>query len=47
MDFSRFSGINLTEWLNRVTQFFEYQGTTSEWKVALASFHLKGEANQW
>jgi hypothetical protein len=29
MDFPRFSKHNPTEWLNRVAQFFEYQGTTS------------------
>jgi hypothetical protein len=42
MDFPRFSRDNPTEWLNRVTQFFEYQGTTSEQKVALPSFQLEG-----
>jgi hypothetical protein len=30
-----------------VDQFFEFQGTTDAQKVLLASFHLKGEANQW
>lgn len=29
------------------TQFFEFQGTPEDQKVSLASFHLKGEANQW
>ncbi|KAH9697380.1 hypothetical protein KPL71_023582 [Citrus sinensis] len=34
-------------WFSKVSQFFEYQGTTEPQKVALASFHLEGEANQW
>ena len=35
------------EWLSRVAQFFEFQDTTDNQKVTLASFHLEGEANQW
>ena len=34
------------EWLSRVAQFFEFQDTTDNQKVTLASFHLEGEANQ-
>lgn len=44
--FPRFSGDDPTEWFMKVEQFFEYQGTTETQKVALASFHLEGEANQ-
>ncbi|KAL5803189.1 hypothetical protein ACOSQ3_031633 [Xanthoceras sorbifolium] len=40
-------GDDPTEWFDRVDQFFEFQGTTTNQKVSLASFHLKGEANQW
>ncbi|KAH9717760.1 hypothetical protein KPL71_021954 [Citrus sinensis] len=36
-----------TKWFAKVSQFFEYQGTTEAQKIALASFHLEGEANQW
>ena len=47
LEFPRYFGDDPTEWFNRTTQFFEYQETTNEQKVALASFHLEGEANQW
>ncbi|KAA8544346.1 hypothetical protein F0562_022386 [Nyssa sinensis] len=47
MDFPKFSGDDLTEWINRAFQYFEFQETVEEQKVALASFHLEGEANQW
>ncbi|KAF2289659.1 hypothetical protein GH714_037756 [Hevea brasiliensis] len=30
-----------------VDQFFEYQGTPDSEKVSLASYHLRGEANEW
>jgi len=47
LKFPRFSDDEPTEWFNHVDQFFEFQGTTDAQKVSLASFHLKGEANQW
>lgn len=47
LEFPRFAGDDPTEWFTRVDQFFEYQGTAEMQKVALASFHLQGEANQW
>ncbi|KAH9663489.1 hypothetical protein KPL70_019711 [Citrus sinensis] len=47
LEFPRYSDDNLTEWFNRVNQFFEFQGINNEQKVSLASFHLEGEANQW
>ena len=47
LEFPRYSGDDPTEWFNRVAQFFEFQGTTDNQKVSLASFHLKGGANQW
>ncbi|KAH9704605.1 hypothetical protein KPL70_011534 [Citrus sinensis] len=43
----KFAGGDPTEWHNRILQFFEYQESTDEQKVSLASFHLEGEANQW
>jgi len=45
--FPKYSGEDPTEWLSRVAQFFEFQGKNDNQKVSLASFHLKGEANQW
>ena len=47
MEFPRFTGDDPTEWFTRVEQFFEFQGTPEIQKLALASFHLQGEANQW
>ena len=47
LEFPRFSGDNLTEWFNRVNQFFEFQNTLEAQKVSLTSYHLEGEANQW
>jgi hypothetical protein len=46
LKFPWFSDDEPTEWFNHVDQFFEFQGTTDAQKVLLASFHLKGEANQ-
>lgn len=45
--FPTYAGDDPIEWFNRVYQFFEFQGTADYHKVALASFHLEGEANQW
>ena len=47
LEFPRYSGDDPTEWCNRATQFFEFQRTSDDQKVSLASFHLEGEANQW
>lgn len=47
MDFPRYLGTTPTELLNCVEQFFKYQGTTVDQRVALILFHLEGEANQW
>ena len=47
LEFPRYSGGYLIEWFNHVNQYFEFQGIENEQKVSLASFHLKGEANQW
>lgn len=47
LEFPRYTGDDPTKWFTKVSQFFEYQGTTEAQKIALASFHLEGEANQW
>ncbi|KAA8540776.1 hypothetical protein F0562_024305 [Nyssa sinensis] len=46
LEFPRFTGDGLTEWFNRVAQFFKYQDTAKNQKVSLASFHFEREANQ-
>jgi hypothetical protein len=45
--FPKYSGEYPIEWHSKVTQFFEFQGTTDNQKVSLTSFYLEGEANQW
>ena len=47
LEFPKYSGADPIEWCNRVAQFFEFQDTSDNQKVSLASFHLEGEANQW
>lgn len=47
LEFPKYSGDDPTEWFTRVGQFFEYQGTPDSEKVSLASYHLRGEANEW
>ncbi|KAJ8752590.1 hypothetical protein K2173_005479 [Erythroxylum novogranatense] len=47
LEFSKYSGEDPTEWFARVSQFFEYQETPDSAKVSLASYHLRGEANEW
>lgn len=47
LEFSQYSGEDPTKWFNRVAQFFEFQGTSDNQKVPLATFHLEGEVNQW
>jgi hypothetical protein len=36
-----------TSWVCRAEQFFDFQGTEEEDKVALAAYHLEGEAQLW
>ena len=47
LDFPRHAGDDPTIWLDRMVQYFDYQGTPEDHKVTLAVFHLEGEANQW
>ncbi|KAH9647661.1 Wall-associated receptor kinase-like 22 [Citrus sinensis] len=48
LEFPRYSGDDPTEWFNRVTQFFDYQETTDDQRVVLASFHLEdGQLVTW
>lgn len=47
LEFPQYSGDDPTEWFNRVEQFFYFQGINDGHKVALASFRLEGEVNQW
>ena len=48
LDFPRFNGTeDPTSWICRAEQFFRYHATPIEDQVALAAFHLEGEAQLW
>jgi hypothetical protein len=48
LNFSKFDGSeDPTSWVCWAEQFFEFQGTAEEDKVALAAYHLEGEAQLW
>lgn len=47
LDFPKFDGRNVHEWLYRCENFFRLDETTPESKVRLASIHLEGLALQW
>jgi hypothetical protein len=47
LDFPRFSGEEPIGWIYKAKQFFQYQGTTTNERVLLASFHLQDDALQW
>ena len=48
LDFPRFNGIeDPTSWICCAEQFFRFHETPIEDQVALASFHLEGEAQLW
>jgi len=45
LNFPKFDGSeDPTSWVCRAEQFFEFQETAEEDKVALAAYHLEGEA---
>ncbi|MCI26213.1 hypothetical protein A2U01_0047408, partial [Trifolium medium] len=47
VDFPRFDGKRMKEWLYKCDQFFALDVTPEESKVRLASIHLEGSALQW
>lgn len=47
IDFPRFDGTRVKEWLYKCEQFFSLDNTPPESKVRLASIHLDGTALQW
>lgn len=46
LEFLRYFGDDPTEWSNKLSYFFDFQGITEIQKVTLASFGLEDEANQ-
>ncbi|GAU41744.1 hypothetical protein TSUD_180930 [Trifolium subterraneum] len=47
VDFPRFDGKNVCDWLNKCDQFFSLDETLATSMVRLASIHLDGLALQW
>ncbi|KAL8159020.1 hypothetical protein V2J09_000557 [Rumex salicifolius] len=47
LDFPRFSGANVKDWLFKAEQFFLIDKTPEEIKVSLASIHLEDKAATW
>ena len=47
LDFPRFDGERLKEWLSKVEQLFVMDNTPGELKVGLASIHFDGLASTW
>lgn len=47
VEFRRFDGTYLKEWLFKCEQFFTVDNTLPKCKVRLASMHLSGSALQW
>ena len=47
LDFLKFGGEGLHEWLFKCDQFYHYDGTLDERKVRIAALHLEGKALQW
>ena len=47
IDFPRFDGSKLKEWLSKAEEFFEIANTPDESKVGIASIHFDGDASTW
>lgn len=48
LNFPRYNGSeDPTSWVCRAEQFFEFKDTAEEEKLALAAYHLEGEAQLW
>ncbi|KAK8952193.1 hypothetical protein KSP39_PZI004864 [Platanthera zijinensis] len=47
LDFPRFFGEEVTEWIYKCEQFFDIDGTPPDMKVKMASVHMEGKAMYW
>lgn len=47
IELPRFSGGDLTEWITKAKQYFEYHELPAEQRVSFGSYHLTVEANEW
>jgi hypothetical protein len=47
LDFPHFDGENVSGWLFKVKQFFDFSNSPIEYKVPMASFYMDGDALVW
>ena len=47
INFPKFDGSKLKEWLSKAEEFFAIDNTREESKVGIASIHFEGEASTW
>lgn len=47
LEFPRFNGDGLYDWLYRCDKYFELYDTPDSMKIKIASIHLEGRALQW
>lgn len=47
LDFSRFDGTNVLEWIFRAEQFFDYHNTPDVGRLTIASIHMDKEVVPW
>jgi len=47
LDFQKFDGFEVLQWIFRVKQFFDYYNTLDEQKLLIAFVHLEKEVLPW
>ena len=47
LEFPKFHGEGLNEWLCKCEQYFDFDETADDFKLRIASLHLEGRALQW
>jgi len=47
LDFSRFNGSNVLEWIFRTKQFFTFYNTPEEQRLTIAAVHMEVEVIPW
>jgi len=47
LNFPHFDGENVSSWLFKVKQFFDFSNVPTEYKIPMASFYMEGDALVW
>ena len=47
LNIPRFDGTNMTSWIFKILQFFDYHATPDDERLQIASFYLDGAALSW